>query len=167
MKSLFDKDSFLPASYALIVKNTGLLVVLQLVQRLLGLATTYFVVRVLSQEGFGSYQFVLSIVGIVAIFGMPGINNAVMQSVARGYRGTYRASIRPSLLGSLIGVAVLAVIACWYLFANGGGTAEAIIIALLLFPVAYGLTQWKGLRTGLEDFSGVVKLNGAAVPPSP
>ena len=88
MNSVFDPRSLLSGSYSLIAKNAGLLIGLQAVQRLLGLVTTYFVVRVLSQDGFGSYQYVLSVIGVVSIFGMPGINNAVMQSVARGYRGT-------------------------------------------------------------------------------
>jgi len=162
MKSLFDKDSFLPASYALIVKNTGLLFVLQVVQRLLGLMTTYFVVRALSQEGFGSYQFVLTVVGVVSIFGLPGINNAVMQSVARGYRGTYRVSIRPALLCSLIGSFLLVCVGCWYYFMSDNELGSSFFLATMVFPLTYGLMQWQGLRTGLEDFSGVVKLTGAA-----
>jgi O-antigen/teichoic acid export membrane protein len=162
MKGIFDKDSFLPSSYALIAKNAGLLVGLQAVQRLLGLVTTYFVVRVLSQEGFGDYQYVLSVVGVAAIFGMPGINNAVMQSVARGYRGTYRMSIRPSVIGSAVGCLVLFCVGLWYYFTRDSGLGLSILLATLVFPFAYGLTQWKGLRAGLEDFAGVVKLNGAA-----
>jgi tetrahydromethanopterin S-methyltransferase subunit F len=40
MRNFFDKDSFLPASYALIAKNTGLISGLQMVQRIFGLAAT-------------------------------------------------------------------------------------------------------------------------------
>jgi O-antigen/teichoic acid export membrane protein len=162
MNSVFDPRSLLSGSYTLIAKNAGLLIGLQGVQRLLGLVTTYFVVRVLSQDGFGNYQYVLSVIGVVSIFGMPGINNAVMQSVARGYRGTYRVSIRPAVLGSLVGSLVLLCVGCWYYFVRGSELGASFFLATLVFPFAYGLTQWKGLRSGLEDFAGVVKLNGAA-----
>jgi len=162
MKNIFTNNSFLPSSYSLIAKNTGLLIALQLLQRLLGLATTYFVVRALGQDGFGNYQFVLSVVGVVAIFGMPGLNNAVMQSVARGFRGTYRASIRPAVLGALVGATVLAGITGWAFLTNPNGPAAALFGALLLFVFAHGLTQWKGLKSGTEDFAGVVKLSGSA-----
>lgn len=155
-------QSWFPGSLALVAKNAGLLFGLQAVQRLLGLVTTYFIVRALSQEAFGSYQFALNVIGMVSIFGLPGINNAVMQSVARGYRGTYRVSIRPSLLGSLVGGVLVAGVGCWYFFAGDREIGGTFLLATMVFPLTYGLMQWQGLRTGLEDFSGVVKLNGAA-----
>jgi O-antigen/teichoic acid export membrane protein len=162
VKSDFNNQSWIPPSLALVAKNAGLLFCLQAVQRLFGLVTTYFVVRALSQEGFGSYQFVLTVVGVVSIFGLPGINNAVMQSVARGYRGTFRASIRPALLCSLIGSFLLVCVGCWYYFMRDNDLGSSFFLATMVFPLTYGLMQWQGLRTGLEDFSGVVKPAGAA-----
>lgn len=162
MNSTSDKNWSLPATYTRIARYAGLMFGLQALQRLLGLVTTYFVVRVLSQESFGNYQFVLSAIGVVSILAMPGLNNAVMQSVARGKRGTYRASIRPAFLGSLAGGVVLVCIGSWYYFVSHNGLSSSFFVATLVFPFAYGLTQWKGLRSGLEDFVGVVKLEGAA-----
>jgi len=162
MKSFFDKNSFFSLCYALIVKNTGLLFGLQVVQRIFGLATTYVVVRILSPAAFGEYHFVLSVIGVAAIFGLPGINNAVMQSVARGHLGTYRASVRPAFLTSFVGSLTLAVFGGYYQFAGSSDLSLGFFAAAALFPLAHGLTQWKGLKTGQEDFVGVVKLNGAA-----
>jgi len=162
LKSIFDKNSFLPSSYALIAKNAGLLFGLQMVQRLFGLATTYVVVRALSPSAFGEYHFVLSVIGVAAIFGLPGVNNAVMQSVARGHLGTYRASVRPGFLASAIGSPVLAVFGGYYRFAGSSELSLVFFAAAVFFPFAYGLTQWKGLKTGQEDFVSVVKLNGVA-----
>jgi O-antigen/teichoic acid export membrane protein len=162
MNNLFDPRLPLSGTYALIARNAGLLIGLQVLQRLLGLVTTYFVVRVLSQDGFGNYQFVLSVVGVVSIFGLPGINNAVMQSVARGHPGTYRISVRPAVLSGLVGSVVLLGVGCWYYFLRGDELSVSFLVAALIFPLAYGLTQWKGLKTGLEDFVGVVRLDGVA-----
>jgi O-antigen/teichoic acid export membrane protein len=162
MKSIFDNNSFLPENYALIVKNTGLLAGLQGLQRIFGLAATYFVVRALSPTAFGEYHFVLSIIGVVAVFGLPGMSNAVMQAVARGHVGTFRLSVRPTFLASLIGVVTLLVFGGYYRATGGNDLSLAFFAAAALYPFAYGLKQWAGLRTGKEDFAGIVKLNGTA-----
>jgi O-antigen/teichoic acid export membrane protein len=99
---------------------------------------------------------------VAAVFGLPGINNAVMQSVARGHPGTYRASVRPAFFTSFAGSVILVGFAGYYHTAENTDLSVGFLAAAAMYPFAYGLTQWKGLRTGKEDFLGIVKLTGLA-----
>lgn len=121
-------------------------------QVLAALATYYFVVRALSKESFGEYQYVLSIISIISIISLKDMNNAVMQSVARGFLGTYRKSISLSLLCNFAGAIVLLGFAGWHYFAQHQELALAFLISAVLFPSVHGLLQWHSIQIGKENF---------------
>lgn len=152
----------IPRRYTDIARNAGFLFGLQSLRRLLGLLTTYFIVRAISQSAYGEYNFALSVIDVLAIAALPGLNNAIMQSVARGYRGTYRAAVRPAFLCSFAGSAILLVIGGWHLRSQQFALGVSFLAAAALFPFAYGLTLWKGVRTGREDFAGITRIEGGA-----
>lgn len=59
----------------------------------------------LSKEIYGQYSFIMAVLGIAAIFSLPGMFNAIIKSVAQGNEGTYFKGLRKvfkwSWLGSL------------------------------------------------------------------
>ena len=146
-----------------IFRNTLFVFALRFLQKTLGIAATYFVVRALSQEEFGEYHFILSIVGILTIFSLRGLNNSIMQSVARGFIGTYRAAVPLAFYSSLVGSLILAGIGGWYFLDGQQEMAFGCFIAASLFPFARGLTQWKAVKSGEEYFPAIFKLEGTAI----
>ena len=100
--------------YVPILANMAWLLGLNGVQRFLGVVTTYFLVRALNQNDFGTYSLVLSVIAITSILTLPGLDNAVMQSVARGNRGTYRKAVFLAFFCSLMGSIVLIGLGFWY-----------------------------------------------------
>jgi O-antigen/teichoic acid export membrane protein len=68
--------------------------------------------RLLPKEIYGQYRYVLSVVGLIAIASLQGINNAIIRGVAKGFEGVlkkgFKTKLKWSLLGSLasIGVAI-------------------------------------------------------------
>lgn len=146
--------------YKSILKNTIYVYVLYVLQRVSGLATVYVLVRTLDQELFGNYQFILSVVSILTIFALPGLNNAVMQSVARGYKGTFGASIKPSFLFSLAGSLILIAIGTWHLIYGGDDLYIAFYLSAFLFPFAHSLKNWKAVIAGEEKFLSLLKIEG-------
>lgn len=68
--------------------------------------------RLLPKEVYGEYRYILSIVAILGISSLQGINAALVRGVARGFENTIRTAFKTkfkwSLLGSLasIGIAV-------------------------------------------------------------
>lgn len=129
---------------------------IRILQRSLGIATVYFMVRAISQHQFGEYQFVLTAAGVLTIFSLYGLDNAVMQSVSRGHMGTYRIAQRTTFLASWLGSLALACFGAWN-YSESPEFAQAFWVAALLFPFSLGLVQWKSLIVGQERFTSLVR----------
>jgi O-antigen/teichoic acid export membrane protein len=138
-----------------LAQNAGFLFALRAVQMLLRLLVLRVVVTTLDHTQFGHYQFILSCLAMLMIFALPGLNYSVMQSAARGYFGDFRRAVKRALAGSTIASVVLFGLGIYF-----RELRSAFFLAALLFPVAYGLDQWKSLRIGTEDFRGYMKIEG-------
>lgn len=135
---------------------------LRFIQLGMGLAATYFLVRSMSKESFGEYNMVLNTVGILTIFALSGLNNSIMQAVARGYTGTYRATVPIAFSSSILGCVVLFGMSGWYYFTQEQAQiGQGLLVAAVLFPFAYGLGHWKSIATGTERFGQLLIHDGA------
>jgi len=144
-----------------LLQNIIFVFALNALQRIFGLATVYVLVRTLTQNQFGDYQFILSIVGVLTIFSLPGLNNAVMQSTARGMWGTFRLVLKPSFLSSLIGSLILCGVGAWYLLVKDSNLFLAFYVAAILFPFTHSLKYWKALKVGKEKFLSLLLIEGS------
>jgi O-antigen/teichoic acid export membrane protein len=157
-----NKLNTFPRHYLQIGKNAGLLFGLSGLQRLFGLATTYFLVRMLSQESYGEYNFVLSAIAVLSLFALPGMNNAIMQSVARGNTGAYRKALPLTFFSSLLGSLVLIGFGVWYVNQNDNEFASSFFLASALFPFATGLDKWASIKVGREEFASIARIRSSA-----
>lgn len=132
--------------------DMGSLTAQRVFQRAVGLVSLYFVVRHLSQTDFGQYQFAAVAVAAVAFMALPGLDNAVMQSVARGSEGLYRRATRAALFGSFLG-AVLLIFAAFVLRSHRPEAFLPLLAAAVLFPAYAGLAQWKSVLLARTRFS--------------
>jgi O-antigen/teichoic acid export membrane protein len=85
-----------------------------------------------------------------------------MQAVARGFMGTYRAVVPLALGSSFLGSFGLLVMSGWYLMDAQKQIAFGCLAAAVLFPLAYGLTQWKSVVIGQEKFNELLLLDGGS-----
>lgn len=108
--------------------------------------------RLLPKEIYGQYRYILSIMAILAISSLQGMNAAIIQGVARGFEGVlkkgFKTKLKWSLLGSLasIGVAVY-----FWLQGNLEFTASFLIIAVFL-PLFKGGEIYQSFLTGKKLF---------------
>lgn len=141
-----------------IIKGIASIFTLRVIQKALGLATTYFLVRTLSQEQFGEYNLVLNFAGILTVFALKGLDGSIMQSSARGFPGTYRKAVPIAFLSSFIGALIMAGISAWYWKINQSELAAGFIIAAFLFPFFKSLDQWKSIKVGEENFTSLLRI---------
>jgi len=127
----------------------------------MGLAATYFLARSMTKNAFGEYNMVLNTVGILTIFSLSGLNNSLMQAVARGYEGTYRATVPIAFGSSFLGSVVLMCMSVWYFIQAQAQIGQGLLVAAALFPFAYGLVQWKSVVTGSGRFGQLLIHDGA------
>lgn len=162
MRSVFRSlASFTPARLQL-YHGAASLFILRFIQLGAGLVATYFLARSMSREAFGEYNMVLNAIGVLTVFSLSGLNNSIMQAVARGYAGTYRATVPIAFASSVLGSAVLVALAGWYYWYGHPQLAQGLLIAAFLFPFAHGLLQWKSVITGNGRFGQLLLHDGLA-----
>jgi len=102
---------------------------------LLTFATMTAFARWVPKETFGAYQYIISIIAILAIFTLPGIGTALTRAVARGKEGMFALCAKASFKWSLIGVGGCLVISGWYFLHQNFILGNSFLIASFLFPI--------------------------------
>jgi O-antigen/teichoic acid export membrane protein len=128
------------------------ILLLRTFQLITGLISIYFIARSLSKTSYGEYNMILNMIGLLGLTALTGLNNSLVQSVARGYLGTYKFVVPIAFGGSVFGGAGLMALGIWQLLISETQIALGFMIAAILFPFAHGLTQWKSVIIGEERF---------------
>jgi len=68
----------------------------------------------LPKEIYGSYKYILSVVGLLAVFSLPGIDTALVQSISRGYEGSIISGLKTKIKWSFIGSFITFGLAIYY-----------------------------------------------------
>ncbi|MDP1833391.1 MAG: oligosaccharide flippase family protein [Candidatus Moranbacteria bacterium] len=134
------------------VKNGFWVAVRQGIGMVSGLALSVAFARLATQEVFGQYQFVLSVLSVVSIVSIPGFNTAITQSVARGYDGEYKKVVRMSFFWSLLGTPILLLIGGYYYIYQSHPLGVAFMIASVFFPFFYAPNTWDAFLQGKGRF---------------
>ena len=131
----------------------------QLMTIIFGIILSIFLARTTSTEVFGDYYFLLSIITMLSIISMPGLNISLVKSVSRGKDGIYTESVKLSFLWSLIGIPVLLLIGLYYYFFGNNLVGIALLLAAIFFPFFYAPNNWQYLLIGKERFDLYSKRN--------
>lgn len=119
----------------------------------LALAIAY--AHLLSKEDYGLYKYILSIVGLLSVFALPGLNDAIYRAISIGAEGSFREALKIKFKwGLLAGLAGL--LTAGYYFFNGNTTiAVAVAAASLLIPFRETVLLANPLLQGKADFRGL------------
>lgn len=106
----------------------------------------------LPKEVYGTYQYLLSILSLLASFTLSGVNSAIIRSVARGYDGSLRASIRPQLMWSLPATALAMLAAAYYALQGNLGLALGLLGMGLAVPIITTFNSYSAFLIGKKAF---------------
>jgi len=108
--------------------------------------------NLLPKDSYGDYRYILSLIGILEIFTLGGINTSLIQAIARKMEGSFWpsfvAKLKWSIMASLgsLGIAIY-----YYLHANILLTISFVIISILL-PVLRASGLYLSILNGRKDF---------------
>jgi len=108
--------------------------------------------RLLSKDTFGQYQFIISIMSMISIISITGLNTSIIQSVARGYDGSYIKAVKIRFLWSLIGIPTLLIVGGYYYISESQTLGLALLTSGIFFPFFYALNTWDSFLQGKERF---------------
>ena len=104
------------------------------------------------KESFGTYKFILSIVGIVGAFSLTGIGIAITQAVVRNNGGSLRQGFRVNLKWS-IGVFLGGLALSTYYFLNDNTLLSfSFLLAGILSPITASASLYSAYLLGKKDF---------------
>ncbi len=108
--------------------------------------------NLLPRETYGVYKYVLSIVSILSIPTLSGMNTAVTQAVARGYDGSFLPALKTRIKWGVLG-GVLSVGLAGYYFINGNTDLTiSFLIASVFLPILDPLSSYSSILHGKKMF---------------
>jgi O-antigen/teichoic acid export membrane protein len=153
MSTLIDRLSeLLGTNLRYIVKGGFWLTLGEIVSTATTFLSALVFANLLPRETYGTYSFVLSISGILAIPTLSGIGTAITRAVARGYEGSIipalKTKIRWGLLASLSGL----ILAAYYYVSGNSVLAIAFLIAAAFLPFLDTFGMYDSLLYGRKLF---------------
>ncbi|RJQ35643.1 hypothetical protein C4566_00205 [Candidatus Parcubacteria bacterium] len=108
--------------------------------------------NLLPKETYGNYRYILSLIGILEIFTLGGINTSLIQAIAQKMEGSFWLSFIAKLKWSIMAsLASLGIAIYYYLHQNIGLTISFVIISIML-PLLRASGLYLSILNGRKDF---------------
>ena len=108
--------------------------------------------NLISKETYGTYQYVLSIVGILSIATLHSMKTAVAQAVARGYEGSVKKAAIIKIKWGLLGSAGSIGFSAYYFWQGDSTLGMAFILTAALLPFLNPFSLYAAYLEGKKDF---------------
>jgi len=134
------------------IRNNSYLLTAQAVIILCGLASSIVLARLLPQETYGQYNYVFSIIGILAISSLPGMNAAITHAVANTNDRVLITGIKTRLKWSLIGAAGCFLVGVYHYSIGETLLAISFMLVSPLFPMFVSFDSFYPFLDGRKQF---------------
>ncbi|MDD4062420.1 MAG: oligosaccharide flippase family protein [Candidatus Pacebacteria bacterium] len=92
--------------------------------------------RYASPDVYGTYNFIISMAGILSIFALSGMSTSLVKAIAQNKDGTLALAVKEKVKFGLIGSLLSFGASCWYLY-NGNTTLWLGFLAVAIFLPFY------------------------------
>ena len=152
-KRIFDVLSrFLKTDIRYLAKGSFWLTIGRVVSAVVAFVLSVLYARYLPKELYGEYRYVLSVLGMLGIFALPGMATAIVRSVARGFDGSYRKGALYIFFASFGITLASLVTGFWFFYQGNDRFGWAFVTAGLVVPFAEGLGNWRAFFEGKGQF---------------
>lgn len=113
----------------------------------------FFLVRLLPASGYGKYQFLMALLGLLSIFSMRGINTSILQATANGHPRSLVVGVKARIKYALIGSIVILCTSLYFYFIRVDFMLSYLLMFMaFLFPFLYSFDSAFSFLMGLEKF---------------
>lgn len=152
-------DAFFKLDTKKILGQASYLLGGHIVSNLLSFAVAVAAAHFISKETYGTYRYILSIVGFVGAFSMTGLSTAIVREVARGYENIFTTSFARSLLWSIPAFVLGIGVGVWYFLHQNIVLGFSITFGSILFPAIQALLLYRSYFNGKKYFRALMKSN--------
>ncbi len=126
---------------------------------LIGVSFGFFVANIFDPYEYGTYKYILSIVGVVGAFTLTGLATSLTQATARGYEGMWRLIIMTQLKWSVPATIVGISVSIFYVIQEAYLLAGLIAFVSFIIPIRDASNLVMSYLGGKELFDVRAKLN--------
>ncbi len=124
----------------------------QIVASLTAFCLSIVFANFLPKETYGTYKYVLSILGIFSIATLPGIWTAINQSVANGFHKSLLSGTKTRIYFGFIGSVVAMLLSGYYLYKENYLLGITFLIITFFVPFFDSLNSYDAYLYGVKDF---------------
>lgn len=115
--------------------------------------------RLLPKETYGEYRYVLSIITVIGICALPGMENAIIQAVAKKFEGCFKKILKIRFKWGLLGSLVSLSVAIYFFTIQNYSLTVSFLIAAIFFPFMEATGSYLSYLVGKKLFGIQVKYN--------
>ncbi len=131
----------------------------QILGSIASLTLTVLMANTLSEEQFGTYKYLLTILGVIGIVSLTGLITSSTRAVAQGFEGSVKRSIVIALRHSWIMLVVGGIISGYYLIQGNLTIGLGVLVATLASPFLTSLPLYLAIVNGRHDHKTFSLLN--------
>ncbi len=113
--------------------------------------------NLLDPTTYGNYRYVLSIIGILGILSLPGLNTAITQATARGLEGSFYTAFKTKLKWGLLGSLGAVGLSGYYFLRGNHLLSIPLLISAIFLPLMHASQIYASFLSGRKLFGFGVK----------
>lgn len=108
--------------------------------------------RYASPEVYGTYNFIISMAGILSIFALSGISTSLVKAIAQNKDGTLLLAVKEKIKFGLIGSLFSFGASCWYLYNNNTTLWLGFLAVAIVLPFYNAFALYSSFWFGKKNF---------------
>jgi len=150
-------EKYLQLDLKYYIRNYLYLIVAEGVAMVLGLLLSVAFARLLPKELYGHWNYIFSIIGLLAIFTLPGMNTAIIQAVARGHEKVLVEGTKKRFKWSTLGSIGVLGVGIYYFLTGSIELGKAFMVFTLFLPFYENFQTYTAFLSGKKQFDKFAK----------
>lgn len=124
----------------------------QVVNFIFSLGLVWLFANLLSQETYGQYRFLITMMSLFTLASLPGMGTAIVRAVARGHSGVIPYATRTRVRWGLLGSLAAFLVASYYFLAGDVRLALLFLLVACFVPVYDSFTVAQNYYNGIHNY---------------
>lgn len=145
-------SDFLGTNIAYTLKGGSALTLNNFISVAANLILVFFFALLLPKEVYGTYSYILAWISVLGIFALPGMDMAVMQSVASGFESSLVLGLKKKIRYGILGTLAALIIGGYYLYNGNQILATIFFISAIFIPFLSSFQIYYAYLVGKKEF---------------